>query len=390
MAIYYLNIKQISRRDGSRATSAAAYRSGTAITDERSGRTFNHSARQDVEHKEILLPGAAGGEPLHWARDRAQLWNRAEAAETRGNARVAREYALALPHELNPAQRLSLAREFAGYIAERYKVAVDLTIHQPRALGDPRNYHAHLLTTTREVTATGLGAKSAAEITNSLRAERGLPQPWQDFREVRQRWAEMANEALHAIGSQARIDARSLAAQGIERRPTTHLGLAVTSMQRRGIQTEVLKRVTAEQEQEQSRLRHQQIAAAPSRADCPQSPWLRPAPDPSGYLPYSLHATGRGGGFASIEAERRAGAAQWLEGRSRELDRGAANPAGRSPTEAGLAATALAGWQTGGPRQPGGVTAGAPDSPRPGRSASLDLYPEPVGPPVRQHEGFEL
>ena len=371
---------------GSRATSAAAYRSGTAITDERSGRTFNHSARQDVEHKEILLPGAAGGEPLHWARDRAQLWNRAEAAESRGNARVAREYALALPHELNPAQRLSLAREFAAYIAERYQVAVDLSIHQPRSLGDPRNYHAHLLTTTREVTATGLGAKSAAEITNSLRAARGLPQPWQDFREVRQRWADMANEALQAIGSLARIDARSLAAQGIERRPTTHLGLAVTSMQRRGIQTEVVKRVTAEQEQERTQLRHQQVAAALSRADSPLPPRLHPAPDPSGYLPYSLHATGRGAGFASIEAERRAGAAQWLQGRRRELDREAANPAGRNPAQAGLAATTIAGWQAGGPRLP----AGAADSQRPGRRASLDLHPEPVPPPLRQHEGFEL
>lgn len=331
MAIYYLNIKQISRRDGSRATSAAAYRSGTAIHDEHSGRTYNHAARQDVEHKEIVLPRSQGQDPAHWARDRSALWNGAEAAEARSAARVAREYTVALPHELNAAQRLALARQFSVYVAERYQVAVDLSIHQPRPLGDPRNYHAHLLATTREVTPTGLGAKSSAELTNSVRAERGLPQPWQDFREVRQQWEQLANQHLHAMGSAARIDARSLAAQGIERHPGRHLGLAVTSMERRGIQTEVVKRVRAELRQEEQALR-----APPSGP--PPAPRALVMPDPSGYLPHSLHAAGQGAGFASIEARQRAGAAQWLAGRQRETAPGTgAVPGAAAPVPFGAA-----------------------------------------------------
>ncbi len=328
MAIYYLNIKQISRRDGSRATSAAAYRSGTAITDERSGRTFNHSGRDDIEHQEIVLPGAAAAEPGHWARDRSKLWNAAEAAEQRRTARVAREYAVALPHELNAMQRLALARQFASYIAERYHVAVDLALHQPRPLGDARNFHAHLLTTTRELTPDGLGAKSSAEITNTQRRERGLPYPWRDFKEIRAHWAQLANEQLRAIGSAARIDARSLAAQGIERRPTTHLGLAVTSMQRRGIQTEVGKRVAQERAQEQAERERRTASAALT-----PEPVLRPrapAVDPSSSLQFSLHAnSGRQGAFVSLEARQRAGAEQWFAMRQAVQEQGQSGGASR-------------------------------------------------------------
>ncbi|TLY75214.1 MAG: VirB4 family type IV secretion/conjugal transfer ATPase, partial [Gammaproteobacteria bacterium] len=56
--------------------------------------------------------------------------------------------------------RMANAGDFSREIAERYKVAVDLAVHEPREGGDPRNYHAHLLTTTREVTPAGLGAKA--------------------------------------------------------------------------------------------------------------------------------------------------------------------------------------------------------------------------------------
>ncbi|HEY8052827.1 MAG TPA: MobA/MobL family protein, partial [Steroidobacteraceae bacterium] len=54
--------------------------------------------------------------------------------------------------------RMTNAGDFSQEIAERYKVAVDLAVHEPRPDGDARNFHAHLLTTTREVTPAGLGA----------------------------------------------------------------------------------------------------------------------------------------------------------------------------------------------------------------------------------------
>src|ERR1700675_5117996 len=106
MAVYFLNMKTFGRSSGSNAASAIAYRAGEAIRDERTGKTYDHSDRQDVMHKEIVLPKQFADEEMAWARDRASLWNAAESAETRKNARGAREYLVALPVELSPPQRL--------------------------------------------------------------------------------------------------------------------------------------------------------------------------------------------------------------------------------------------------------------------------------------------
>ncbi|MGC1457425.1 MAG: MobA/MobL family protein [Steroidobacteraceae bacterium] len=208
MAIYFLGVKSFGRSagtGGSVSTSAAAYRSGERIRDERSGRIYDHSHRRDIEYKEILLPShfAGASAQLDWARDRSQLWNLVERSERRPNARVAREYVLALPHELNAAQRTVLARSFAQEISDRYRNAVDLALHQPRT--DPRNFHAHLLTTTREVTSQGLGAKTTAELNGSQRYELGLPRAMQEHAQIRRRWSDMTNEALREAGIEARV-----------------------------------------------------------------------------------------------------------------------------------------------------------------------------------------
>ncbi|PMY01019.1 hypothetical protein C1Y22_36800, partial [Pseudomonas sp. MPR-R2A5] len=80
-------------------------------------------------YSEILThPGAQGAD---WARDRATLWNHAEAVERNWNARVAREYTIALPHELGSDARILLARGFAQSLADRYRTAVDLAVHAP-------------------------------------------------------------------------------------------------------------------------------------------------------------------------------------------------------------------------------------------------------------------
>src|SRR5271168_1648472 len=132
MALYFLNMKTFGRSDGASAPSAAAYRSGERIRDERTGRTYDHTDRQDVLHKEILLPARFAGADMSWATDRSTLWNAAEVAEKRKDARVAREYMIALPVELTHSQRVDVARGFAQELAERYGFAVDAVVHAPR------------------------------------------------------------------------------------------------------------------------------------------------------------------------------------------------------------------------------------------------------------------
>src|SRR5215472_4820467 len=246
MAIFRMEISSVARGAGRRATSAAAYRSGERIRDERTGELFNHTRRRDVLHTEILLPSHFEGEHAAWARNRERLWNTAEHAEKRHNSRVAREYQVSLPAELDAARRVALARAFAREIAERYKIAVDLAVHEPRPDGDSRNFHAHLLTTTREITPTGLGAKVGLDMSARERRRRDLPDHRQEYRSVRERWAALTNDALREANVAARVDHRSLAEQGLDKEPQPRIPIKHFKMEQRGIRSEVAERLRAE------------------------------------------------------------------------------------------------------------------------------------------------
>jgi hypothetical protein len=220
MAKYFLLIKVFSRSKGSRVTKAAAYRAGERIRDERTSDVFNHSDRQDVVHKEIVLPSLfAGRTDLSWARDRATLWNAAEHAGKRRDAALAREVLVLLPSELTAAQRTGLALKFSRTLAERYHNAVDLAVHLPRPYSDERFHHAHLLMTAREVTPAGLGPRITLHLSASERRARGLGPCRDEYFWIRERWAELANEALRDAGLTARIDHRSYKDQGVDREP---------------------------------------------------------------------------------------------------------------------------------------------------------------------------
>jgi ATP-dependent exoDNAse (exonuclease V) alpha subunit len=250
MAIYFLNIKTFGRAGGSSAVSAAAYRSGERIRDERTGKTYDHSERQDVMHKEIVLPGKYSDDDMSWAQDRATLWNSAEAAESRKNARVAREFLVALPVELSPEQRLGLVKGFSQELSDRYGFAVDLAIHAPRNFpgSDPRNFHAHLLTTTREVRIEGLGAKTTLELNDSRRHDLGLEPVINELVHARVRWAAVTNEAMSEAQTGVRIDHRSLEAQGIDREPLPRIPRAAFEMERHGYRSVVAERLRSEYE----------------------------------------------------------------------------------------------------------------------------------------------
>ena len=250
MANYFLNLKTFGRAGGSSAADAAAYRAGERIRDERTGRTYDYSDRQDVMHKEIVLPSRFADDDLAWAQDRASLWNTAERAESRSNARVAREYLVALPVELSPPQRLTLVRGFSQELSDRYGFAVDFGIHAPRDFpgSDPRNFHAHLLATTREATIEGLGAKTTLERSDNDRRALGLKPAIHELLHVRERWAAVTNEALREAHVAARIDHRTLEAQGIDREPRPQIPRPAFEMERRGFRNVLAERMRAQYE----------------------------------------------------------------------------------------------------------------------------------------------
>lgn len=116
MAIYHCSLRTFSRAEGHSAVAAAAYRSGSLLKDERTGRTHRYEKRTGVKSAFILAPISAP-EKFY---TRAFLWNAAEASENRKNSRIAREVILALPHELSDKARAELTRDMGLYLMERY------------------------------------------------------------------------------------------------------------------------------------------------------------------------------------------------------------------------------------------------------------------------------
>ena len=235
MASYHLSVKTIKRSAGRSATAAAAYRSASLILCDREGRVHDYSRKAGVEHAVILAPEGAPD----WAQNRAALWNAAELRETRSNSVTAREWELALPAELDAEERRVLVMGFARELVNRYGVAADVAIHAPHRDGDQRNHHAHVLTTTRVLTAEGLRDKTRVLDAKAT----GGP----EIEAMRARWAELQNHALERQGLEVRVDHRSLAvqreaaleqgdvlkAEELDREPEVKLGPAANAIERR-------------------------------------------------------------------------------------------------------------------------------------------------------------
>src|SRR5208337_347668 len=115
-------------------------------------------------------------------------------------------------------------------------------IHSPhgsspdQVRGDSRNFHAHLMMTTRAVNSEGLGDKTAIERENKWLAANNLPLTQVQLVEIRQSWEQTANEHLARAGVEVQIDHRSHQERGLEIEPTEHMGVHATQMQRRGLE----------------------------------------------------------------------------------------------------------------------------------------------------------
>lgn len=240
MAVYHFSAKTVSRSAGRSSTAAAAYRAAERIVDERTGEIHDFTRKGGVVASEVILPG--GG-----TMARADLWNSIETHHKRGDATVAREFVVALPAELDADQRQDLARRYARELAERYRVAVDVNVHAPGKEGDQRNHHAHILLSACYANTWGKLGKKAVELDPIHCQRHGLANVVERERE---RWEQLANQALEKAGQEARIDHRSLEAQGItDRAPGVHLGPTATAIERSGRESDVGRRAREQADQ---------------------------------------------------------------------------------------------------------------------------------------------
>ncbi|NLD48050.1 MAG: MobA/MobL family protein, partial [Clostridiaceae bacterium] len=245
MAIFMASTKSISRAKGQNAIAAAAYRAGDKLLDEdkEKGKTHDYEKRSGVLSADIILPSDLSDSEI----GRAELWNMAERHETRKNSRVAREWLVALPHELSEPDRKALAHDFARTLANRYQVIADCAIHVPTDKeiergASPLNFHAHILLTTRTASIDDDGKiyltkdKADSEISDDDRRKKGLPRMSVEVKAVRELWEQSANKKLEEYGHNL-IDSRSYRSQGIELVPQIKMGKDATHMERKGKST---------------------------------------------------------------------------------------------------------------------------------------------------------
>ena len=227
MAIYHFSVKVIGRGAGRSAVAAAAYRSADRLHDERLDRDHDFTNKSGVVHSEVLLPENA---PEEFA-DREKLWNAVEAFEKRKDAQLSREIEFAIPREMNQAQGIELARDFVAREFVDQGMVADLNVHWDIGANGLAKPHAHVMLTMREIVTdkdgeAGFGAK-VRDWNATARVEQ-----W------RERWADHVNARLTELDIDARIDHRSLDAQGIGLEPQDKIGSAASRMEGRGLEAE--------------------------------------------------------------------------------------------------------------------------------------------------------
>lgn len=184
----------MKRSEGRSSVAKAAYHARCRITDERTGDTYDYSRRTDLCGHFILAPVNA---PEHIVKDSTALWNEVERVERQQNGQTARYFDVAIPAELNNDDKKRLVLEYCQKNFVEKGMIADIAFHDL----DSDNPHAHVMLTLKTIGPEGFGKKDRS---------------WNDKKimiQWRESWATMSNSYLETIGSEERIDHRSLRSQ---------------------------------------------------------------------------------------------------------------------------------------------------------------------------------
>ena len=288
MAIYHLEAKVISRGAGRSACAAAAYMSCSQIFNDYDGIKHDYTRKQGLVWQQVFLPEYA---PREWL-DRSVLWNAVEENEKTKDSRLAREFVVALPIELDKSEWKKLLSEFIQKQFVSDGMCADVAIHDT----DGHNPHAHIMLTVRPLDEQGkwqyktekeylcvrngeergftaaefktaqadgweklyqykVGKKkeymppSEAEAHGYERVSKypkstkfGRQNPiserWNSDEQLvswRKAWADVTNMYLEHNHSAERIDHRSHAERGLDEQPTIHEGVVARALEAKGI-----------------------------------------------------------------------------------------------------------------------------------------------------------
>lgn len=152
MAIQFARCAYVSRSTGGNACRKAAYNQREDIRCDRTGELFAFKERGGNVHHEILLPKGVHEK----FKNSSVLWNEAEQCEKRKDSQVAKEFVLALPDDAQVTleDRIELTRRFVQEHFVEKDLGVQIDIHEPDE--EEKNWHAHVLITTRRFSRDGL------------------------------------------------------------------------------------------------------------------------------------------------------------------------------------------------------------------------------------------
>ena len=235
----HASAKQIGRSSGRSSVAAAAYRSGELLRDERTGLTHDYRQKGGVEYARVYTPYNAPEE----LRDREKLWNAVEKKENRKNSTTAHELEIAFPHEFNAMQRREAGDTISRELMKRYNCAVDIALHHPNREGDERNFHAHILFTTRnfdESTKDGWSKNKFRDLSADKIMVDGetTTRGKEEVKALRKFTASEMNRIAQRDKLEVKTEHLSFEARGIEKEPTKKMGFAATQAERRGVKTD--------------------------------------------------------------------------------------------------------------------------------------------------------
>lgn len=189
-------MENISRGEGQSSVNSAAYRHRKVFFDNRTGEVCGRKTahKKDLVFAQIFAPEHT---PPDLIVDSETLWNAVEASEKRKDARLAKEFKIALPAELTPEQNIELTAAFVLEHFTKQGIIADVVIHDING----HNPHIHIMGTTREVLSTGFGKKVR---------EWDKPEMLDSWRKG---WQEICNGFLELYGHDERVDHRSIRVQ---------------------------------------------------------------------------------------------------------------------------------------------------------------------------------
>lgn len=229
MAIQFARIEILNRKNGGNACRKGAYNARSKITDEKTGEIFDFTKHGANVYHKVLLPCYVD---KSFANPEV-LMNAIEHIERKRNSQLLKDVVIALPDdkELSLQDRINITHEIIEEMEwVKNGLAVQVDIHEPH--DGEKNWHAHLLVTTRRFTEDGkrLGLK-ARDLNPEFKTGKSgnFIVPEEDI--IHERGKRVINNYFKKLGLENRVDTISI-------NPHEHVG----AVRMRSIFNEAAKR----------------------------------------------------------------------------------------------------------------------------------------------------